>query len=88
GALPIEAGVAEVAQATGHDPLALATSGGEDYELLATIPSERLAAAAAAMREQGGDSLTRVGEAVADGGVEIRLPGGGLLEPTGFDQLR
>ena len=40
----------------------------------------------AAADEQGGP-LTRIGEVVAGEGVEIRLPGGGLLEPTGFDQL-
>lgn len=88
GALPVEAGVAEVAQAAGRDPLELATSGGEDYELLAAIPSELLAAAIEAVTERGKTNLTRIGEVVAGGGVEIRLPGGGLLEPTGFDQLR
>lgn len=87
-ALPIEAGVAEAARAAGRDPFDLAASGGEDYELLAALPSDRLAAATAAVREQGRTRLTRIGEVVAAGGVEIRLPGGGLLEPTGFDQLR
>jgi thiamine-monophosphate kinase len=57
--------------------LTLAVSGGEDYELLATIPPDRIAATPA----------TRIGEVVAGEGVEIRLPGGALLEPAGFDQL-
>jgi thiamine-monophosphate kinase len=85
-ALPIQAGVADVAAAAGRDPLELAASGGEDYELLAALPEQRLAAAAAAL-ERGGAKLTRIGEVVAGEGVEIRLPGGGLLAPSGFDQL-
>ncbi len=85
--LPIEAGVAELAAEAGRDPLELAACGGEDYELLATLPRDRLDAAAAAVTAQGGTTLTRIGEAVAGEGVEIRRLGGGLLEPTGFDQL-
>jgi thiamine-monophosphate kinase len=86
-ALPIASGVAEVAAATGRDPLELAASGGEDYELLATLPGERFEAAATALAAAGGVGLTRIGEATANEGVEIRLPGGGTLEPGGFDQL-
>jgi thiamine-monophosphate kinase len=81
--LPIQAGVAEVA---GRDPLDLAASGGEDYELLATLPPERLAAAITALKAQG-TRLTRIGEVLAGEGVEIRLPGGRSLQPRGFDQL-
>jgi thiamine-monophosphate kinase len=85
-ALPLADGVAEAAESAGEDALRLAVSGGEDYELLAAIPSEgldleALSAAAAGVR------LTRIGEAVAGSGVEIRLPGGRSLEPGGYDQL-
>ena len=31
--------------------------------------------------------LSQVGEVAAGAGVEIRLPGGGTLDPVGFDQL-
>ena len=34
-----------------------------------------------------GVEVTRIGEVVAGEGVEIRLPGGRTLEPSGFDQL-
>lgn len=37
-ALPIAAGAAQVAAALGHDPALFAATGGEDYELLATLP--------------------------------------------------
>jgi thiamine-monophosphate kinase len=86
-ALPLAPSVAEVAAAADRDPIELATSGGEDYELLATIPGEALAAASTRVEKQSGIELTRIGEVDAGEGVEIRLPGGGLLEATGFDQL-
>ncbi len=71
--------------ADGVTDLTLAVSGGEDYELLGALPEERLAEAVAAVENHGG--LTRIGTVVAGEGVEIRLPGGELLEPKGFDQL-
>jgi thiamine-monophosphate kinase len=87
GSLPLAAGVAEVAAAAGRDPLRLAVSGGEDYELLAALPPERFEEATAALAAAGGPKLTRIGAAFAGEGVEIRLPGSGSLEPEGFDQL-
>lgn len=79
--LPLAAGVAEVAAAAGRDPLRLAVSGGEDYELLAALSPEHLGAGT------GDVALTRVGEVVDSPGVEIRLPGGRRLDAVGFDQL-
>lgn len=87
-ALPLAKGVAEVALAAGQDPLELAASGGEDYELLAALPPARLEDASSAIGEAQEAVLTPVGEVVAGSGVEIRLPGGGDLKPAGFDQLR
>jgi thiamine-monophosphate kinase len=87
GSLPVAAGVGDLAVATGQEALQLAVSGGEDYELLATLPPERFADARAAVEKASGVGLTRIGEAVGGRGVEIRLPGGGLLKPSGFDQL-
>jgi thiamine-monophosphate kinase len=85
--LPLAGGLAELAVAIGRDPLELAVSGGEDYELLASIPAECLDRVVVAVREQEGIELTKIGEVVAGEGVEIRLPGGGLVEAVGFDQL-
>jgi thiamine-monophosphate kinase len=86
-ALPLAAGVEEVAEATGRNPLELAASGGEDYELLATLPPQRLEEAMARVAESGEATLARVGEVVEGEGVEVRLPGGAQLTTTGFDQL-
>jgi len=82
--LPLADGVAAVAAAAGREPLELAVSGGEDYELLAALPRERVGEARAL---PGGTTLSPIGEVAAGEGVEIRLPGGELLRPTGFDQL-
>jgi thiamine-monophosphate kinase len=86
-ALPLAAGVAEIAAALGREPIELAAGGGEDYELLASIPAERVEEAVRAVSDAEGIELTLIGEIVAAGGVEIRLPDGRLLEPGGFDQL-
>ena len=40
-----------------------------------------------AIGEAAETTLTPVGEVLAGTGVEIRLPGGGLLEAAGYDQL-
>jgi thiamine-monophosphate kinase len=87
GALPLAKGVAEVAAAAGRDPLELATSGGEDYELLAALTPDSLAGASTAIGEAAETTLTVIGEAVAGEGVELRLPGGGLLESWGYDHF-
>ncbi len=85
-ALPVASGVAEVAAAAGLDPLRLATSGGEDYELLAAVPPKQIEVATEALGSANA-TLTRIGEVTAGEGVEIRLRDGRLLEPGGYDQL-
>jgi len=83
--------VAAVAAATGRDPLELAASGGEDYELLAALPSAAVAPAQEALAALG-VPLTAVGsvEAAADGRprAELRRRGGEAVPNRGFDQLR
>jgi thiamine-monophosphate kinase len=86
--LPLAKGVAEVAAAAGRDPLELAVTGGEDYELLAALPPDSLGEASTRIGEAEEATLTPIGEAVAGEGVEIRLPGGGTLEAQrGFDHF-
>lgn len=88
--VPIATGAIEALNASGEgEGLLLALEGGEDYELLATIPSGRLASAQRLVHEgEGGPPLTPIGEVVEGEGVELRLPDGRLLRPGGgFDQL-
>jgi thiamine-monophosphate kinase len=86
-AIPVQSGVAEVAAAAGRDPLELAVNGGEDYELLATLAPERVAAATATLAESG-LALSVIGRVAAGGGVAIRRRGGGALGLRGYDQRR
>jgi thiamine-monophosphate kinase len=87
-AVPLARGSASVLEASGEGPLA-PLEGGEDYELLASIPAERLTRAQRLVHEaEAGLPLTAIGEVVEGGGVQLRLPGGRVLEPArGFDQL-
>lgn len=86
-AVPLAPGSRELMESLGRDPWQL-LSGGEDYELLASIPPERVAEARRRVHEaENGIALTEIGAVIAGSGVEIRLPGGRLLEPAGFDQL-
>ena len=85
--VPVQLGVEDVAEAAGADPWELIAGGGEDYELLATLPPGRLADARLAA-EGAGTSLTVIGE-VADGeGVSLRRADGTERPASGFDQLR
>jgi thiamine-monophosphate kinase len=86
GSVPLQAGVEEVA-GDERRAIELAASGGEDLELLATLPEEKLADATAAV-EASGSALTRIGEVQSGSGVTLRLPDGGALQPRGYDHLR
>lgn len=86
-ALPLAKGLAEIAATAGRDPLQLAVAGGEDYELLAALPPDRFDEASAAVGETAETRLTRIGRVAAGDGVEIRLPGGELLEAAGYDHF-
>jgi len=85
--VPLQAGVAEIARASGEQPMDLALGGGEDYELLATLPADAFEAARAAVRESGVE-LSAIGEVAA--GEDVRLSGaeGPRRAVAGFDQLR
>jgi thiamine-monophosphate kinase len=85
--LPLAEGVAEIAVGVKQDPLQLGASGGEDYELLAALPPDRLEEASRRVAEVAETTLTTIGEVVAGEGVELRLPGGGLLESRGYDHF-
>jgi thiamine-monophosphate kinase len=89
--IPLARGVEIVAATAGREPLELAVSGGEDYELLAALPPAALASAREALAAAG-TPLTVIGkvEAAEDarGRAEVRLPGGGAAPSRGYDQLR
>ncbi len=87
GSLPLAKGVAEIAAAAERNPLQLAVAGGEDYELLAALPVDALAEASLRMGEAAETTLTPIGKVASGDGVQLRLPGGELLEAEGYDHF-
>lgn len=84
--LPVADGVEAVAG--GEDSAReLAALGGEDFELLAALPPDRLDAAHRATASAG-YGLTEIGSLSAGEGVVLRTPEGAELEPRGFDHRR
>ena len=86
GRVPVAEGVAEVAGGE-REALELAASGGEDFELLVTLPAERLDEARGAVSGAGSE-LSEIGYVSEGEGVGLTLPDGGALEPAGFDHRR
>lgn len=75
-AVPVADGVAQVAQSLGEDPLAMAATGGEDFELLAAVPPGAPAP----------DGFTRVGTVLpASDGLAFLAPDGSPLELSGYE---
>jgi thiamine-monophosphate kinase len=66
-------------QTPGSDPLAAVLSGGDDYELLFTVPRRRRGRLRAVIREARGVPITRIGELTA--GSEVVLERDGRREP-------
>ena len=85
--LPLQDGVGQVASAAAADVHDLATTGGEDYELLVALPPNDLDGASEALGATE-VALTPIGSVVEGAGVVLRAPDGTAREPTGFDQLR
>jgi len=86
--VPIDASCAAVAARLGLDALALATAGGEDYELLFTCPKEAVNEIASAVTSETGTSVTVIGETFAgEGAVLIDGAGKSRPFPAGFDHF-
>lgn len=82
--IPVAEGVEQVAG--GHDAaVAMAVQGGEDFELLAAIPEDRLGEA---MEGAGGYGLTQIGRVLEGEGLYVLARDGRELEPGGFDHMR
>lgn len=85
--IPIQAGVVEVAGATGRDGVDLALAGGEDYELAFTLPPEALATVEQRMASLG-CGLSLIGEVRSGSGVTVITAGRRRTPPAGFDHFR
>jgi thiamine-monophosphate kinase len=78
-ALPVHSGAAGWFTSQGHDPIAAAISGGDDYELLLTVPPRFKGRLRNLVRQAQGVPITRIGELTAS--REIVVDRGGRPEP-------
>ena len=83
-ALPLQAGVEDVARVARRDPLELAAAAGDDYELLFTCPPDRVAAVEAAALE-GDVALAWIGRVSSGAGAILRDAHGAPRELRGFE---
>ena len=88
-AVPVAPALEELAGHADADPRELALSGGEDYELLATMPAESVEEAREKLDERFGVPLTVIGEIVEGSGVVAVEADGSErpLEPRGWDHF-
>jgi len=83
-AIPVDDGAREWFERRGVDPLRAALAGGEDYELLWTVPKRSRGRFRGVSRLVGGLRLTRIGVATADRTIVVRGAGGDQPLPEGF----
>jgi thiamine-monophosphate kinase len=87
--LPVALGLRHLAEVMPVVPLELALEGGEDYELVATLPPSSVSGAAATLAERFGTQLTDIGE-IREGQGLIAVEEDGSersLEPRGWDHF-
>jgi thiamine-monophosphate kinase len=86
-AIPVEPEARRWFEARGVDPLTAAMTGGDDYELLVTVPRRRHRAFGAVQKLAGSLLLTRIG--VVTSGREVVMQRGGREEevPAGFSHF-
>jgi thiamine-monophosphate kinase len=86
--IPTAPELAELAKVVDADPLELALSGGEDYEVLATLEPAVVESAAASLQERFGVPLSDVGVVIERGLVAVDATGRERpIEPRGWDHF-
>jgi thiamine-monophosphate kinase len=72
GALPVDDAVGAWQAARGADPVIEAVAGGDDYELLFTVPRKRRRQLAAVVRHAHGVAVTHIGLVTREPGARLR----------------
>jgi len=75
GTLPVAEALVDSEDALGIDARELALRGGEDYELVATLPEAAIDAAGAELRERFGTRLSRIGVVIEEKLVAVDADG-------------
>jgi thiamine-monophosphate kinase len=87
-ALPIRDEVREWHEARGIDPVMASLAGGDDYELLFTVPRARGGRLRGARRGMGDLPVTRIGVVTKDPRMSIRIHGGERDIPEGYEHFQ
>ncbi len=82
--LPLHPGARAWFAAAGRDPVSACAAGGDDYELLFTVPRRARGRLRASIREARGVAVTRIGEVTADRSVGLLRDGTLEPLPAGF----
>ena len=87
--IPVAGGLSELVDLVHIQPMDLALSGGEDYELLATLPPSAVSQAQDQLRERFGTPLTDIGEIQEGEGLTAVATDGTYspLAPKGWDHF-
>ena len=89
--LPISEAARSVAQATGKDVLDFALRGGEDYQLLFTVPQPRVGEVMEGLWAATGTPVTVIGQILPPAaGIQVVLPDGTRVTggKGGWDHFR
>lgn len=87
--LPIAPAAWAAEPLAGRAALDLALFGGEDYELLLTVPAERAGDALAGLMQETGVPICDIGTIVVEQTIKVRRHATtAVLTPTGWDHLR
>jgi thiamine-monophosphate kinase len=85
-ALPLQPGLAEVAERLGLAPAHMAATAGEDYELCACVAPSARESTERALNEAGGEGMSWVGEVIeGDPGVVLIDADGRERALAGFE---
>ena len=82
--LPVHPGAHAWFAAQGRDPVEASVAGGDDYELLFSVPRRRRGRLRAVIREARGVPITRIGELTADRSIGFDRDGRSEPLPAGF----
>ncbi len=85
--IPVHAGALAWSAVRGGDPLTLALSGGEDYELLFTVPPRRCRRFLAAIRQAGEVPVAEIGVCTQGPDVVLVRDGQRTALPVGFSHF-
>jgi thiamine-monophosphate kinase len=86
-AVPIAPGARRWFEAQGRDPLEAALAGGDDYELLVSVPRAHWRRFAAIRKLSRGVPFTRIGEFTKAPGLVLRTPAGDRPLPAGYQHF-